>query len=40
VTASDGNTSLLKKLGFQEIGQKITFSDRPNTIFTALQLDL
>lgn len=40
VTASDGNSNLLKKLGFEEIGQKITFEDRPNTIFNALQLNL
>eukprot|EP01038_Epipyxis_sp_PR26KG_P007467 gene7467-10178_t len=40
VTASVGNMSLLKKLGFEEIGEQIYFDDRPGTCFYALQLNL
>ena len=40
VTASTGNVTLLQRLGFQAIGQHIVFSDRPNTVFHALQLNL
>ena len=40
VTASEGNARLLRKIGFTDIGEKIIFSDRPNTTFYALQLNL
>ena len=41
VTASVANARLLEKeLGFFPIGQTIVFSDRPNTTFHALQLNL
>ena len=40
VTASAGNVKLLQRRGFHAIGQEIVFSDRPNTIFHALQLNL
>lgn len=39
-TASAANASLLLKIGFVDIGQTVVFSDRPNTVFYALQLDL
>jgi predicted GNAT family N-acyltransferase len=38
-TASAGNVSLLRALGFFAIGQEIVFSDRPNTVFHGLQLN-
>ncbi len=40
VTASEGNARLLRKLGFEDIGETIYFSDRPGTLFIALQLNL
>jgi predicted GNAT family N-acyltransferase len=40
VTASEGNARLLRKLGFEDIGETIFFSDRPGTLFIALQLNL
>lgn len=39
VTASDGNARLLRKIGFVDIGETIEFSDRPGTIFHAMQYD-
>jgi hypothetical protein len=36
----DGNARLLRKLGFVDIGETITFVDRPGVVFLALQLDL
>jgi hypothetical protein len=36
----DGNARLLRKLGFVDIGETITFDDRPGVVFLALQLDL
>jgi predicted GNAT family N-acyltransferase len=39
VTASGGNATLLQRIGFVAIGQTIVFSDRPNTVFHALQLN-
>lgn len=39
VTASEGNARLLKKLGFEDIGERVFFEDRPNTCFYALQYD-
>lgn len=40
VTASAGNARLLKKLGFEDIGETVYFEDRPGTCFYALQLNL
>lgn len=37
VTASAGNARLLKKLGFEDIGETVYFEDRPGTCFYALQ---
>ena len=39
VTASEANARLLRKIGFEDIGQTIEFSDRPRTLFVALQLN-
>jgi predicted GNAT family N-acyltransferase len=39
-TASAGNARLLKKLGFEDIGETVYFEDRPDTCFYALQLNL
>ena len=39
VTASEGNARLLLKLGFVDIGETISFDDRPGVVFRALQLD-
>ncbi len=38
-TASEGNARLLLKLGFTDIGETISFDDRPGVVFHALQLD-
>jgi predicted GNAT family N-acyltransferase len=40
VTASQGNTILLKKLGFIEINKIVYFDDRPNYPFHCLQLKI
>ena len=40
VTASEGNARLLRKLGFEDIGETVSFEDRPNTSFYAMQLNL
>ena len=41
VTASEGNARLLqKKNGFEDIGERVEFSDRPGVLFLALQLNL
>ncbi len=40
VTASEANAKLLHNIGFEYIGQNIEFTDRPGTLFIALQLDL
>lgn len=40
VTASEGNVRLLKKLGFEDIGETVYFEDWPNACFYALQLNL
>ena len=40
VTASEGNASLLRKLGFFEIGHRIEFDDRPGVSFIAMQKNL
>ena len=37
VTASAGNKNLLLKMGFYEINHTVTFEDRPNTCFYAMQ---
>lgn len=40
VTASEGNARLLRKLGFEDIGETVYFEDRPGTCFWALQYNL
>jgi predicted GNAT family N-acyltransferase len=40
VTASEGNASLLRKIGFFEIGHRIEFDDRPGVSFIAMQKNL
>lgn len=37
VTASAGNAKLLKKIGFEDIGETIYFDDRPGVLFYAMQ---
>jgi hypothetical protein len=39
-TPADGNARLLVKLGFVDIGETISFDDRPGVVFHAMQLDL
>jgi predicted GNAT family N-acyltransferase len=39
VTASEANARLLQRIGFHDIGERVVFSDRPNTTFHALQLN-
>jgi predicted GNAT family N-acyltransferase len=39
-TASAGSAGVLKKLGFEDIGERVYFEDRPDTCFHALQLNL
>lgn len=40
VTASAGNASLLTKIGFFDIGERIVFEDRPGVTFIAMQKNL
>lgn len=41
VTASEGNKVILcRNFGFEDIGERVYFDDRPNTLFYALQLNL